>query len=504
MESSQKKVLIVGAGPTGLALAVQLAELDIPFKLVENEEGPGNSSRAMTVLPRILEQYHSLGITEKVISKGIQLEKGNLWVDGEKKAELNIGEFGEGESAFPFLLTYPQDEHERLLVKQLEDMGEVVYWNTECRSLEQDDEGVEVEFFSNGEVKREQFSYVVGCDGASSKVRKALDFSFEGGTYDELFYVMDARLDHERFREKEVHFHFFEEVLALFFPLRNKETTRVIGMFPPQLTEKNETSAESIIPILEEAFSIQLSELKWFSTYTVYHRLAEQFRKNRVFLAGDAAHIHSPVGGQGMNAGIGDALNLGWKLAAVLKGEAKEEILETYEEERKGFAEQLVSSTDRMFKVASSTGEIAKWARKQLMPMIAEPTMNLSLAIRKRYFRMLSQIRVSYEESSLSEGQVGKVKAGMRVPYTSHQKEWLGEKGWQLLVFGQVDQELSRYAEAQHLLLKNYSWSEEAKQAGYKKGAIYLIRPDDHVALVSSESKVEELDAFKEKWRLLF
>lgn len=294
---AKETILIIGAGPTGLALALQLALLKVPFKIIDKETGPGNSSRAMTVMPRVLEQYHGLEIAEKMISDGIKLDGANLWIDGEKKAHLNIEEFGKGQSVFPYILTYPQDEHESLLAHELKARGQQVTWETECVSFEQNESSIEVELKSKQGTTKEQFSYVIGCDGASSVVRKELGLSFEGGTYDELFYVMDAQLENERFRTQEVHFHFFDEILALFFPLRNKETTRVIGMFPPELSENKKTDPESLLPILEEAFDIQLSEMKWFSKYTVHHRLAEVFRVNRIFLAGDAAHIHSPVGG---------------------------------------------------------------------------------------------------------------------------------------------------------------------------------------------------------------
>lgn len=495
-----KKILIVGAGPTGLALALQLASFDVPFKIIDKEQGPGNSSRAMTVMPRVLEQYHALGIAEKVVSSGIKLEGGNLWIDGEKKTYLEIGDFGKGQSAFPFVLTYPQDEHESLLVQELKDRNQEVNWETECVSIEQIGSNVAVELKTEEGIKTEKFSYVIGCDGASSIVREELALSFEGGTYDELFYVMDAKLENERFHTQEVHFHFFDEVLALFFPLRNKETTRVIGMFPPELTEKEQTNIESLSPILEDAFDIQLSELKWFSTYTVHHRLAETFRKNRVFLAGDAAHIHSPVGGQGMNAGIGDALNLGWKLAAVFNNQADESLLDTYEEERKGFAEQLVSTTDRMFKVASSTGNVSKMLRKRLLPFLAKSTLNQSASMRERYFRMLSQIHIDYQESSLSKGKVGKIHAGMRPPYTSNQKEWLSEGKWQVIVFGEVKKEIRKLVESRGILCKEYPWNEEAKKVGYQEDVAYLVRPDDHIAWVNEEQEISSLESYLAKW----
>jgi 2-polyprenyl-6-methoxyphenol hydroxylase-like FAD-dependent oxidoreductase len=493
------KVLIVGAGPTGLALALQLALFKVPFKIIDKETGPGSSSRAMTVMPRVLEQYHGLGIAEKMISDGIKLDGGNLWIDGEKKAYLNIGSFGKGQSVFPYILTYPQDEHESLLVHELKAKNQQVFWETECVSFEQGKSGVEVELKSREGATKETFSYVIGCDGASSIVRKELGLSFEGGTYDELFYVMDAQLENERFRTQEVHFHFFDEVLALFFPLRNKETMRVIGMFPPELSENKKTDPESLLPILEEAFDIQLSEMEWFSTYTVHHRLAEKFRVNRIFLAGDAAHIHSPVGGQGMNAGIGDALNLGWKLALVIQQQADESLLNTYEEERKGFAEQLVATTDRMFKVVSSTGSVSKMLRKRVLPFLVESTLNQSQAMRARYFKMLTQIQLDYQESTLSEGKIGKLHAGMRTPYTSYQEELLKEKSFQLITFGKLENELRQYAETNGIKVKEYMWNEEVKAAGYKESAIYLIRPDDHIAWMSTTQDVGHLERYLEK-----
>lgn len=501
-QNQEEKILIVGAGPTGLALAIQLATYGISFRIIDKNKGPGTSSRAMLVVPRILEQYQSLGLAEDIISKGMKIKGVKIWVEGKRKAEIELENIGEGESAFPYMLTFPQDEHEALLIEKLERLNYRVEWQTECLSIRQEDEFVTVKTQLNGKQETSKFVYVVGCDGASSTVRKQLDFSFEGGTYDELFYVLDAKLNKEVLLDQEIDFHFSNEEFALFFPLRNQETTRVIGMFPSYLVKEEKADFEHLHPFLESAFDYQLQEMKWFSTYSVHHRVAEKFQKKQVFLIGDAAHIHSPVGGQGMNAGIGDAFNLGWKLAAVLQNKADKEILNTYEKERKGFAEQLVSTTDQIFKVAASTGNISKLIRKQLVPFFAEPAMNRIDFIRNRYFRMLSQIRVSYEKSPLSEGKVKRVQAGLRFPFTKNHVKILSEKDWQLVVYGKAKKEMKKLAKDYSFILKEFEWDEKLKETKIIENATYFIRPDGYIAWLSLKQDSDSLEKYIKKWTI--
>lgn len=499
-KKAKEKILIVGAGPTGLALGLQLAHYGVSFQIIDKNKGPGTSSRAMLIVPRVLEQYQQMAFSEKVVSKSIEIEKVQFHINQKKKAEIDVLSIGEDQSPFPSLFTFPQDEHEQLLIDQLENFQHSVNWETSLVSLSDTNEGVVVCLKHKDKEYSETFSYVIGCDGASSRVRKELNIDFSGGTYEELFYVADAVLGNETIYPKHVNFFFSDEEFALFFPLRNKETTRIIGMFPTQLVKEKKTDFEHLHPFLEETFDYQLKEMNWFSTYNVHHRLANHFKLKNIFLAGDAAHIHSPVGGQGMNAGIGDALNLGWKLSAVIQKRADSSILETYELERKQFAESLVATTDRMFKVVSSKGVISKGLRKQVAPNLANFLMNKSDRVRRLFFHFISQIRIDYRSSALSEGKVGKIHAGMRLPYYKDNFEKLEEMDWQLHVYGKAEEALNEFLREKKLQLYEWEWNKAAEEKGFKQDAIYLIRPDGHIGWTNEEQDISQLERYLNEW----
>jgi hypothetical protein len=246
---------------------------------------------------------------------------------------------------------------------------------------------------------------------------------------------------------------------------------------------------------------MQLSNAKvnWFSTYRVHHRVAPRFRDGRAFLLGDAAHVHSPVGGQGMNTGIGDAVNLAWKLASVLKGEAGAAILDTYETERIAFARRLVETTDRGFTIVTRRGSVARAVRTRLVPVIAPPAFRFP-AIRRLLFRTVSQINVSYHDSALSEGTTGAVVAGDRLPWIrtngSDNFAPLASLRWQVHVYGRARDGLSAACSALGIELHEFNWNEAARDAGVSDGALYLIRPDGYVGLADASADVPRLRAY--------
>ena len=214
-----------------------------------------------------------------------------------------------------------------------------------------------------------------------------------------------------------------------------------------------------------EWMSIDVERVNWFSTYRVHHRVADHFRKGCAFLLGDAAHIHSPVGGQGMNTGIGDAVNLAWKLAAVLDGRAPASLLDSYEPERIAFARRLVATTDQAFTGVTSDGAIARRVRLNLVPLLMPPLFSLAM-VRRFMFRTVSQTSVNYRGSSLSEGRAGKVEGGDRLPWvkadpsggTKDNFAPLRSLDWQVHVYGDVRAELEAVCEERKLPLHVFPW----------------------------------------------
>jgi len=230
---------------------------------------------------------------------------------------------------------------------------------------------------------------------------------------------------------------------------------------------------------------IDVRRVNWFSTYHVHHRVAARFRQGRVFLLGDAAHIHSPVGGQGMNTGIGDAVNLAWKLAAVLRGRAPERILHSYEPERIGFARRLIGTTDRVFQFITRSGRLAAGVRVHVAPRVISALFRLS-SVRRFMFRTVSQTAIEYRGSDLSEGHAGSIRGGDRLPWVQSEPDnftALQSLEWQMHVHGAATRELAACCASRGLRLHVFSWGRSAAGAGFARDASYLVRPDGHVAL---------------------
>ncbi len=258
-----------------------------------------------------------------------------------------------------------------------------------------------------------------------------------------------------------------------------------------------------------EWIGIDVARVNWFSTYRVYHRVADHFRAGRAFLAGDAAHIHSPVGGQGMNTGIGDAVNLAWKLAAVVQGQAHAALLDSYEPERLAFALRLVASTDRAFTAVTSRGALARRVRLNLVPLIIPPLFELA-AVRRLMFRTISQTAVHYRGSSLSRGRAGTIRGGDRLPWVPPGSAGgednfapLTSLEWQVHVYGAVAPELIALCSARGLPLHVFSWRATIARAGLTRNAAYLVRPDGYVALAEPEASAAKLKAYLDEWGVI-
>ena len=245
-------------------------------------------------------------------------------------------------------------------------------------------------------------SYLAGCDGARSTVREALGTGFPGGTYRQIFYVADVDASGPPLNG-ELHVDLDEADFLAVFPLAGVGRARLIGTVRDERADRAETlKFEDVSDRAIQHLKLQVNKVNWFSTYHVHHRVTEHFRKGRAFLLGDAAHIHSPAGGQGMNTGIGDAINLAWKLAAVLQGRAPDSLLDSYEAERIGFARRLVATTDRAFSLATADGSLADILRTRIVPFLM-PKLTTFEAVREYMFRTVSQITLNYRGGPLTK-----------------------------------------------------------------------------------------------------
>jgi FAD binding domain len=248
---------------------------------------------------------------------------------------------------------------------------------------------------------------------------------------------------------------------------------------------------------------IDVERVNWFSTYQVHHRVADRFRSGRAFLLGDAAHVHSPVGGQGMNTGIGDAVNLAWKLAAVLRERAGVPILDTYEPERIAFARRLVATTDQAFTGVSSSSVTARTLRLHLVPALL-PRLLTMPAVRRLAFRTVSQTAINYRGSTLSEGRAGRVHGGDRLPWVPLDTSDRGADNfrpltsleWQVHIYGNALPEIRAVCAERHLALHEFGWQPAMGRAGLQREALYLLRPDGYIALAAPEQSAPTLTAY--------
>jgi 2-polyprenyl-6-methoxyphenol hydroxylase-like FAD-dependent oxidoreductase len=494
-------VIIIGAGPTGLSLACQFVRHGVDFVIVEKNEGVTPYSKAIGVQARTLEVYEQLDLAEKAIEQGAIAGKGRLLAGGEVRGELDLSNIGEGLSPYPYVLMLEQSKNERLLAEYLQSQRKDVLWNTELENFSRSESGVTAQVkTADGPAQTIEAQYLVGCDGAKSSVRHALGLTFEGSTFERMFYVADAQVDWQ-FSHDALHACLSKDSFVLFFPLKGEKRYRIVGVFPEEFAkDEGDVLYEEIERRTKEITKLELDihDVEWFSTYKVHTRHVSRFSEGRCFLAGDSAHIHSPAGAQGMNTGIQDAYNLAWKMALVLKGGAGARLLETYNEERLENAKHLLETTDRMFQLAAGSEWFLAFLRTNVLPSVAQYILSFD-AVKKFVFPLISQIGINYRHGSLSShagDENFQVKAGDRMPYFLADGESIYDRlrqpKFHLLAFsnaqdgGQASRtELEgRYAELVDFNLVPLG-PQVADIFGTDKPFHLLLRPDNYIGFIS-------------------
>ena len=396
-------VLIVGAGPTGLALAAQLSAFGTNFRIIDRRQSPGTESRAIAIQPRTLEALRPFGVSGELAAAGRPARQVHLHLP-EETLEVDVFDSGLDDSAFQQLLFLSQTETERILTQYLLSRRVRIERGAELQDLERLDPedpfaGMEakIQRMDRG-IERIRARYVVGADGADSSVRAKAGMDWRGGAYPDTFILADLEIDGAE--PETVHSYPTEDGFLFLFPLGNPTTWRMIGIKPAGRPATLETLQQMADTFTHGA--ITLHDPKWISTFRLSHQMAEYFQRGSVFLAGDAAHVHSPVAAQGMNTGIQDALNLGWKLALGARGVASDELIDSYHAERRPVGQDVVSTTDRIFKLATSRNGLKKLPRTKLLPAVAPKAMAWD-GLRSRLFRTMSQLNVNYRGSSMVE-----------------------------------------------------------------------------------------------------
>ena len=514
---SNTDVLIVGAGPTGLMLACQLAINKIPFRIIDKSEDHTTQSRALVVQARSLEIFDQMGISEAAILQGKIAKAIGAFFNGKKVLRVIVNEIGEGLTKFPFFLMLEQSHTEAILIEFLRQRGREVERRTELKNLTQNsDEVISVLEHGNGNEETVRTRYVIGADGSHSIVREQLKIPFGGKTYEESLFVLDCKAEID-LPHDEMYLAFGKNALGGFFPITNGRW-RILGNIPAQLEGKEEIKFEDI----ENGFAenvhidVRLYDPQWISVYRSHHRYASTFRKGLCFIAGDAAHIHSPVGAQGMNTGLQDAFNLAWKLSLVLNRRAKDNLLDTYTEERISIARKLVRTTDRVFNVVTSGNLFLRTFRQYIIPVVlklASPIFKKSKFFQQFAFKTASEIGIHYRKSLLSQNaSLGPFlrhapRPGDRLPYFQFKDEngdeiniqdKMRNKLFCLFVFSdKIPGELIAATEpfTDFFSLEIIPFTKQTKtlykRFGIKDKGCYLVRPDMYIAYRATKFTAE-------------
>lgn len=358
------EVAVVGAGPVGLTLASMLSGYGIRTTVLDKAKGPADHSRAAVVHARTLETLEPLGVVDEMVAKGVVVP--HFGVRDRDRRLLAI-DFEDLPTTHPYTLMLPQDETERILHETLRRHGGEVQWGREVTAATQNAEGVELKVCSatHGE-GRLRARYLIGCDGANSTVREASGIPFEGATYPQSFVLADVRMSWP-LPEDEVQLFFSPEGLVVVAPLPGGRH-RVVATVDEASPEPSLSDVQTLLDVRGPRNPTpSIEEIVWSSRFRVHHRVASRFRDGGVFLCGDAAHVHSPAGGQGMNTGIQDAVNLAWKLALVLREQAPTSLLDSYENERRPVAQDVVSTTDRLTRLATMRSPVTRRLRNILL-----------------------------------------------------------------------------------------------------------------------------------------
>ena len=524
-------VVVVGAGPTGLTLAAQLQAFGATVRIVDRQLDRVHESRALGVQPRTLEVLRGLGLAEELIERGNDA----VWVQlhaGGRVVRIRLFRLGLDDTAYPFLLLVSQAETEQVLGDHLATGGILVERGVELVGFHADPDAVAcVLRHRDGRTEQVRARYLVGCDGAASTVRRAAGIAFQGGAYPQTFALAD--LEAEPLHRDAAHAFLAEEGIVLFFPLGRPASWRMLAMHP-SLQGRREPAQPSLeeLQALADALTdggVRLRDPVWQSYFGLQHRHATRYRDGRLFLAGDAAHIHSPAGAQGMNTGIQDAWNLGWKLALVSRGIAEEGLLGTYDAERRPVGGFVVRFTDRAFSAATSTNPLLHALRTQLVPRVLPLALRFDRAVAYG-FRTVSQLNIGYRSSpAVQEGRPALrrgPRAGDRLPDArvarDGQAYWLGEAlvgpGFHLLLCGppgvwhpsQLTSLRHRYPDllAVHHLTREATTpgtlhdldGQVFARLGVDSSAQYLIRPDGHIGYRCGGDDLAGLQRYLTRW----
>src|SRR5277367_4884994 len=414
-DSDVTDVLVVGAGPVGLVAGCELARRGIRVRVIDTLAQPTEQSRAIAVHARSLDMFDRMGIVDELVSTGIKATAMQMYAGHRKLFRVP---FGDVDSAFPFTLTTAQTETERVLGDHLHSLGVTVERGVELVALSQDDHGVHLTLrHEDGSTERGGTSWVIGADGGHSTLRRLVGTKLAGSFVGERFLLGDVDAEH-RLDLDSMHTFFSPDGPVVVLPMQDGRMRFLAEVRDVPGTPMNlNPSQEELQAVIDKRIGgIRLLRSHWLTSFEIHHARVPAYRWGRVFLAGDAAHIHSPAGGQGMNTGMQDAFNLAWKLAAVLRGDAGDTLLDSYEAERLPVAQSVISFTNLLTKVGTLSG-MPRRIRDAVVQMLSHVP-----AVRRALADLSEEVNIAYRNSPIAVGRrprSAKVAAGEHVPHVA-------------------------------------------------------------------------------------
>ena len=510
-------VIVVGAGPVGLVAGCEFARRGIAVRVIDKLAQPTDQSRAIAVHARSLDMLDRMGVVDELLATGIKATAMQLYAGGRKLFRVPLGEV---DSAFPFTLTTAQTETERVLREHLESLGVSVERGVELVALSQDDDGVHLTLQQGGSTEHASASWVIGADGAGSRVRKLVGTKLAGSFVGERFLLGDVDAEHSLDLDS-MHTFFAPDGPVVVLPMRDGRMRFLAEVHDAPGTPLNmhPTLAELQEVVDRRIGGIRLLRSHWLTSFEIHHARVPAYRWGRVFLAGDAAHIHSPAGGQGMNTGMQDVFNLGWKLAAVINGDAGDTLLDSYEAERAPVADGVITFTNRLTKAGTLSGTPRR-IRDVLIRIISRIP-----AAQRVMAETAEEVNVDYTKSPIAVGRHpkhAKVAAGQHVPHVADevvQKQIRAACGAQTadhvvltVAEGQVapaagDGQVQVLVTGEETPVAGYSAvvadpkGVVAQRLGLKNGGRVAIRPDGYIGAIAALDDTTTIAAYFAKIR---
>lgn len=517
---SNLPVLIVGAGPTGLMMACALARQGITFRLIDKKSKRTLASNATWIQTRTIELLDQLGILDRFIKMGHSCDAINLYAEGKQLSQLSLKNI---DSIYSFVLMLPQSKIEHILETYLKELNHTVERSIELIDIKCNHEiAISTLRHSDGHTEILTSDWVIACDGANSIIREKCGFHFLGEDLTEQFIVADATIDFSYMPKNQIYFFFNPGTILAAFPLGEKKY-RLAANLHLDVPRKLFTEREVIEIVQERAHGkYYVTDVAWISLFWIHSKTVEQMRKGPIFLAGDAAHIHSPAGGQGMNTGIQDAYNLAWKLALVIKGKAKPVLLDSYQIERYPVIKKVVDQNTYFTKLALFD--------ENFIPKLQKFSQDLSngnqIEIEKKFGNQLSQLDIQYQDSPIISYESKLLPSGQRAPDVTVDHatlyRYLSDTQHHVLLFTGLNPTEKTVENIKFLqkslenlypdLIKSHVIHKE-KINGFshmildpdeiiheayhiKNPAIYIVRPDTYIAYSSEDLNIESIEKF--------